>query len=130
MKCNLYSGNDLLVQQPQPSSSGSLVNPSPTISLDDLYSNLTSNNYLPRMWTDFTPKPEEKIEAIKLCKINPLPSSSTQPPVITHSLVINTNLSWKLIIHGHVILPASTDLLSKLPEYIDTTSLSKLFSIV
>ena len=71
-----------------------------------------------------------RVEAIKVCKINSMASSSTQPPAITHSLMISNDLSWKLNIHGHPVLPSSTELLSRVPVDVDGAALNSLISIV
>ena len=122
----------IIIQETEAGPSGSvdIAAPSPVLSLDELH--MAAVQSLPLSWTDLTPKPEGRIPvaSIKLCKINSLPSSSTQPPVITHSLIVNTDFTWKLTIQGHEVLPASTTPISKTPEQIDIATLKSLLSIV
>ena len=101
---------------------------SPALSLFDLHSSLLS--LLPS-WTDQTQTSDESnVESIRLCKIDSLPSSSTQPLVITHSLVVNTDFTWKLIVHGHEVLHVSTPLLSAIPEHLNKQSLAHLLTAI
>ncbi len=87
-------------------------------------------SFVPSSWTDLTHKTEGTIEAIKLCKINSQSSSSSQPPIITHSLRVNADLSWKLTVHGHEVTPTSTTLLSNIPEHINASTIMNLLSIL
>ena len=41
------------------------------------------------------------MESIRLCKVIDIPSSLTQLLVITHSITVHSNLSWKVYVHNH-----------------------------
>ena len=66
-------------------------------------SSLHSNIELPKGWYDHTPSNL----AIRLCKVSDTSSSSAQPLVITHSIIVNSNYSWKLFVHNRAVSKCS-----------------------
>ena len=59
------------------------------------------------------------IEQVKFCKISSQPSTSAQPLVVTHSVIVNADFSWQAFVHGHVIRPMSSNPLSSIPTNLD-----------
>ena len=49
-------------------------------------------------WVDITTEP---VDSIHLCKVSEVATQSSQPPVITHSLSVNSNRAWALHVHNH-----------------------------
>ena len=86
--------------------------------------------FLPTTWKNTTQPFEGKINAIKLYKIESFPSLPTQPPVISHSLLVSAELSWKLMVHGHDVLPNCSFLFSKVPPTLSKATFRDLLTIV
>ena len=55
------------------------------------------------------------LSQIKLCKISSQPSSSTQPLVVTHSLLIDSDCTWQLFVYNHKVVPSPSSSLSMIP---------------
>ncbi len=100
---------------------------SPALSLFNLHSSLLP---IDPLWTDQSQISNASDDSIKLCKINSQPSTSTQPLVITHTLVVKNDFTWKLIVHGHEVLHLSTPLLSTIPEHLNKQSLAHLLTVI
>ena len=73
-------------------------------------------------------------DSIHLCKIA-LPSqtmcasySSSTLPSVTHSLTINSDLSWMAFVHGHPVSSSRCVPLSSIPDKLDHDSLKLLLS--
>ena len=67
---------------------------------------------------------------MKLCKISSRPSTSAQPLVVTHSVIVNADFSWQASVHGHIIQPTSSNPLSSIPVNLNQSSLSNLVSVL
>ena len=80
---------------------------------------------LPRAWYDHT-KPD--LDAIRLCKVTDTASLSSQPLIITHTIIVTTNLTWKLFVHNHEVQKCSA--LSCIPSKLDDASMIKLLQLV
>lgn len=87
---------------------------------------------LPAQWINNTQLGSN--DSIHLCKIA-LPSmtmstsgSSSIPPSITHSLTINSDLSWSAFVHGHLVNNSRCVPLSSIPDKLDHDSLKLLLS--
>ena len=48
------------------------------------------------------------LEEIRLCKISSQPSSSSQPTVVSHSLTVASDLTWKVYVYGHEVTSKNT----------------------
>ena len=94
--------------------------------LDDLYSSISS---IKLSWIDQTSQ-QQPIDQIKLCKISSQPSTSAQPLVITHSLLINNDCTWDLFVHGRKVIPATNGLLSLIPNVLNQQMFLKLINII
>ena len=70
-------------------------------------------------WVDQT-----KLEKITLCKLSEEASTSTRPAMVTHSLVINSDLTWKCFFHGHEVKDCPP--LHSFPDVIDPPKLQQL----
>ena len=88
-------------------------------------SSLHSNIEQPKGWYDHTPS---NLDAIRLCKVSDTTSSSVQPMLITHSIIVNSEFSWKLFIHNRAICKCSA--LTGIPVKLDETSLLRLITLV
>lgn len=94
--------------------------------LSKLYSSLIP--FLGSSWCDQT-KTQDTITQIQLCKIEAQTSVST-PLVITHTLLVERDLSWNVFVHGHHINRTTSGLLSSIPSHIDSSTLLTLLSIL
>ena len=57
-------------------------------------------------------------------------SSSVQPLVITHSLTIESNFTWKLSVHGHEIQPIMCPAISKMPAHLKAIDLHQFLVLL
>ena len=80
-------------------------------------------------WIDQTSE-RQPLNQIKLCKISSQPSTSAQPLVITHYLLINNDCTWNLFVHGHKVIPATNGLLSVIPNVLNQQMFLKLINII
>ena len=95
-------------------------------SLEELHASLSS---LRPSWSDQTSS-TKPVEQVKLCKISSQPSTSAQPLVVTHSVIVNADFSWQASVHGHIIQPTSSNPLSSIPVNLNQSSLSNLVSVL
>ena len=72
-------------------------------------------------WVDRSSLPD-KIIVCKLSDANDLPS-------VTHSIMVNGDLSWKITVHGQCV-PSNCSLLSHVPSKLTVKSFKSLLSIV
>ena len=80
---------------------------------------------LPQGWYDHT---TPDLDLICLCKVTDTASSSYQLLIITHSIIVKSDFSWKLFVHNCEVRKCSA--LSSIPPQLDETSLPKLISLV
>lgn len=102
-------------------------------SSESLLKQLHSSLKVPsRAWSDQSP---DGLEKIILCKISQESGSSSQPLTVTHSLTVNSDLTWALFVNGHEVTPNICTALSSFPrmlqletfpQLLDNTSLSVL----
>ena len=57
-------------------------------------------------------------------------SSSVQPLVITHSLTIESNFTWKLSVHGHEIQAIMCPAISKMPAHLKAIDLHQFLVLL
>jgi hypothetical protein len=50
--------------------------------------------------------------------------------IVTHSLVIKTDFTWTLTVHGKLVSPRNCSYLSSIPEKLSVESLSALIVVV
>ncbi len=77
-------------------------------------------------WSDQT-LPETPISQIRLAKIaahDEASTASTQPLVVSHSLLVDSDLSWNVFVHGRRVHKNTTNPLSGVPDKLDPTSLA------
>ncbi len=55
---------------------------------------------------------------------------STQPLAISHSVLVNPDLSWSVFVHGHKVEKKPSNPLSAVPDCLDRNSLATLISIL
>ena len=78
---------------------------------------------LPQGWHDHTETPASVIRISKIC-----PQSESNQPHITRSIIISSDLSWRLFVHS--IEVKKCDPLANIPTKLDVTSIVQLISIV
>ena len=64
-------------------------------SLHQLHASVVLPN---RAWTDVSP---EDLENIRVCKVTQASGSSSVQPQITHSLIVSSDMKWKLLVLEH-----------------------------
>lgn len=106
-------------QQRDNEQSGRQQSEEPTIS------SVRANVKLPASWFDHTTSNDE---SVRLFKVLDIPSSSTEPLVITHSIIIHSDLSWKVFIHNHEVKKCSA--LTNVPLKVDERSVNELINSV
>lgn len=74
-------------------------------------------------WTDKS----SLLTAIVLVKIN---DSSSESPIITHSLTVKSDLTWSLIVHGVSVDSGSCSCLSSIPTTLTNESFLSLISVL
>ena len=57
-------------------------------------------------------------------------STSKQPVVITHCVIVNTNLQWSLFVHNQLVAPSTCRALECLPSCLTEDSHSRLLHVV
>ena len=93
-----------------------------TLNLEDLHESLVLPD---SQWTRLFTR-----DALQVCKLQqPSPSSSAQSaPVVTHSLKINSDLTWLAFVHGHRVDSKLSPPLSTIPDKLDPEALNRLLS--
>ena len=79
---------------------------------------------LPNSWIDASHPP---LTSLCLCKVSTIPTVSTQPSVITHSLIVNENLGWELYVHNRQVQPHA---LRSVPLILTSESLNNLLQLL
>ena len=102
----------------------SSIHEDPAESFSSFYSSLPS---LSSEWSDQTVTPLEKIQ---LCKISSNACSSNQPLVVSLSLTINEDFTWKLFVLGQQLEKQMNTLLCDIPYHLDVVSFSNLYSVL
>ena len=82
---------------------------------------LHSSIKLPQSWHDHT---TNNFDSLRLCKIINTDSTSKQPLVITHSVIVQPDLSWKVFVHNHKIKWNAA--LSSIQERLNEASINEL----
>ena len=95
---------------------------SPTLQQLHLFISMHS---LTNGWVDQT-----RLEKIRLSKLSDGPSSSSRPPTVTRSLIINSDLSWKVFSYGHEVKRLSHSPLNSVPNILCPDSLQQLLQIL
>lgn len=80
---------------------------------------MLSDLNMPRQWVI----QNQKEDAVSICKISSQPNPSTGSLVITHCIVINSDLTWTVSVHGHQLDASKCSVLSKVPSTLSTDSL-------
>ncbi len=78
----------------------------------------TIKRSLPIGWFDHS-SPDQS--SIRVCKIVNSPSSSAQPLIITHSIIVEPDFSWKVFVHNCEAKSCSA--LSGIPLHLDDASI-------
>ena len=70
-------------------------------------------------------------DEIRLCKVSP-PShaSSAEPIKISHTVIVDNNLSWSVYVHGSKVLRRNDTPLSQIPSLLSAASLQSLITVV
>ena len=80
---------------------------------------------LPPHWVLSTQAEGERTCSIQVCKIV---TSSSQQPIITHTLTVNTDLSWTAFVHGHNVSNGTTQVLANIPDTLDLRTSNALLT--
>ena len=72
---------------------------------------------------------DQQTNQIKLCRIGSQPSVSTQPLLVTHTIVINDDCTWKLTVYGHEISP-TCGVLSSIPQHLTACKLQEMVKVL
>ena len=91
-----------------------------SMTLDEPYFSLTS---LGPDWSDHT-NTETPITQIWLCNIVSQASVLTQPLVVSHTLLVDSDLSWSVFMQGCRVQEKATNPLSRVPDHLDPTFLA------
>ena len=67
------------------------------------------------------------MQQMMLCKISSQPSTSSQPLVISHTVTVNDDCTWSVLVHGHSVAK-SCKALAFLPDKINFDCLQQLLS--
>lgn len=67
---------------------------------------------------------------LQLCKLNTLPSTSSQPLVITYTITIHSDCSWLVFVHGNCLHNVADTPLSGIPCKLDSSSLHQLICAI
>ena len=77
-----------------------------------------------KAWCDQSP---EGLNKLIFCKLSQFSSSNSQPLIVTHSLTVNSDLTWKLFILNHEIT-TSCSILETFPSRLSEETFSKLLA--
>ena len=89
-------------------------------SLHQLHASVVLPN---RAWTDVSP---EDLENVIVCKVTQASGSSSVQPQITHSLIVSSDMKWKLLVLEHDV--SGCAVLSSFPERLTCETISTLLS--
>ena len=83
-------------------------------------------------WCDQSQLTDQPTQQIRLCKVTSRPqaSQSTEPLVISHSLLVDADLSWRVFIHGHRVDKSTSNSLAAVPDHLDSSAFAHLLSIL
>ena len=69
-------------------------------------------------------------DEIQLCKLLCTSDTSSEPMKISHSIMINSDMTWNVYVHGNKVLCRRNTPLSQFPDRLSAESLQSLISIV
>ena len=98
--------------------------PDPATVFSEFYSSLPSFN---PTWSDQTTTPLKKM---RLCKISSGPSSSSEPLLVSQSLIVEQDMTWSVFVLGHKVEKQANALLCDIPHHLNHSSFLKLYSIL
>ena len=81
----------------------------------------------PQSWSSHY---SESDKQLKLCKFNSLPSTSSQPLVVTHTVCVQEDLTWSVFVHRSKIHRIVDTPLSCIPSILNPQTLHKLISVL
>ena len=77
-------------------------------------------------WSIQSPSSQDRLVIIKVQE----QCSAAQPLVITHSITLEADFTWRLSVHGHEIRPANRPVLSHLPTHLGVNGVSQRLSLL
>lgn len=95
-------------------------------SLSQLYATMPP---LGTSWFDQSRMNGTSSQTIRICKITSNEQDSEHPPVVSRSLVVNEDLSWRVFVHDHLIGRENKQL-SAIPMHLNSASFKSLIKIV
>ena len=91
-------------------------------SLEDLKRGILASH----AWSMQSPTPLDRLIIIKVQE----QPSSAQPLVITHSVALESDFTWKLSVHGHEVQPATCPAISEFPAHLGVSALTQQLSLL
>ena len=82
---------------------------------------------LPSGWSNLSNNSSDEIQ---LCKLLCTSGTSSEPMKISHSIMINSDMTWNVYVHGNKVLCRRNTPLSQFPDRLSAESLQSLISIV
>ena len=86
---------------------------------------LCTNLTLPPSWNCQTPTET----CVRFYKLLCIPSTSKQPVKISHTITVNSDLTWNVFVHNHEV-KSDCSALQTIPQVLDINSLKKLIELV
>ena len=82
---------------------------------------------LPPEWNNLS---NDFSDEIQLCKVSSQSDTSSEPMKISHSIIINSNMSWNVYVHGNKVSCRKNTPLSPFPDKLSAESLQSLINVV
>lgn len=92
--------------------------------ISSLHQSLAASSHA---WIDVSSQP---LSSICLCVFSTAPTHSSQPPIITRSLTVHTDLTWSLHVHNNLLNPRNCSALHSIPETLTSETLHDLLQQV
>lgn len=85
------------------------------------------DSVLPSGWSNMS---NDSSDEIRLCKVSSQTGTSSEPMKISHSIIINSNMSWSVFVHGYKVSSRKNTPLSQFPDKLPAASLQSLINVV
>ena len=85
------------------------------------------DSVLPSGWNRLLNDSSDKI---RLCKVSSQTGISSEPMKVSHSIMINPDMTWKVYVHGNKVPCHRNTPLSQFPDKLSSESLQSLISVV
>lgn len=85
------------------------------------------DSILPSGWNNMS---NDSSDEIRLCKVLSQSGTSSEPMKISHSIIINSNMTWNVFVHGSKVSCRKNTPLSQFPDKLSAESLQSLINVV